>query len=735
MKHYQQKIVGRANSLCSVLFMVENKWFPSGPPPSASTPGGSPLRLPPDPSDGPLSLAQFPPLSPILHLQQSRSVAQTAPSLEPVSSTFSAAGVNPATTDVVMAQMNIQLSNTQSEETVNPRSAGTVQDSFTVFPPKGSSPLLTNNATASATPSATMVVSDSEDSVIPSPVQTVFASAPNSGPPDETPTEAPKLVDRIRKSMNRTLQRLSPPVYTENEKVHLSIPEEVYQRGAEAHRDFIVCYFSGRIPAFKQIQSVLNHLWGKGRGLEIHTNHLTNSMLVRIPNDFIRQKVLEKKIWYVGDSMLHALQWPSPHKDVSTAFSSFPIWAHLKDVPLDLRTLEGLSWVAGALGEPKETDDYTLNLTSLVMSHVKVEMDFSRQLPKFIEIPRASGEVVLVEVTFPWLPSLCTHCKQMGHSLRNCHLLPKPTYAKDGDLSNKNNSTNQATGKASRKGNETNSKKNLSESTSTDDIEGPPESVQVVAKPQGKEPIGSKALHEESIGNSIISMDTTDGSPGLSEASTATLVSTVASSGLSEGLTDHSKNSDDSSQRESPLVDARETLKSVLDDCMASVAVDSSHQVVVPQDNIGSLSSPIEVSSTSEPLSPSSCTPSSGDMMISEAPSPGSVGSDEDYPVAYIVGLPAQDNLAPPVIQQEQSLGKRSNTTPKKYMAKPPLHSARGKTAMLPLSPIKQVPTQVGSSLASLPVLSPNESAISFGTISGCLNRPSSHDRDGSPPS
>ena len=77
------------------------------------------------------------------------------------------------------------------------------------------------------------------------------------------------------------------------------------------HRDFIICHFNGRSPPFKQIQSVLNHMWGKGKRVEIHNNPLSRSMLVRIPSDYLRQKILEKNVWYVGDSMFHASQWNS----------------------------------------------------------------------------------------------------------------------------------------------------------------------------------------------------------------------------------------------------------------------------------------------------------------------------------------------------------------------------------------------------------------------------------------
>lgn len=86
------------------------------------------------------------------------------------------------------------------------------------------------------------------------------------------------------------------------------IPDSVFQQGADLHKDFIICYFNGKAPLFSQIQSVFNHLWGKGKRLEIHNNPLNRTVLVRIQSDYLKQKILEKNIWHVGDSMFHTAQ-------------------------------------------------------------------------------------------------------------------------------------------------------------------------------------------------------------------------------------------------------------------------------------------------------------------------------------------------------------------------------------------------------------------------------------------
>lgn len=41
-----------------------------------------------------------------------------------------------------------------------------------------------------------------------------------------------------------------------------------------------------------------------------------------------------------------------------------------------------------------------------------------------VEFTRQSGEVVEVLVTYPWLPPTCTHCKELGHIVKNCLHIP-----------------------------------------------------------------------------------------------------------------------------------------------------------------------------------------------------------------------------------------------------------------------------------------------------------------------
>ena len=79
------------------------------------------------------------------------------------------------------------------------------------------------------------------------------------------------LVVEIRTSEDRTLKRLAPVSTSQSSCPRVIITDSVFQIGAELHKDFIICYFNGRAPSFNQIQSVFNHMWGKGNAWRFTT--------------------------------------------------------------------------------------------------------------------------------------------------------------------------------------------------------------------------------------------------------------------------------------------------------------------------------------------------------------------------------------------------------------------------------------------------------------------------------
>lgn len=155
-----------------------------------------------------------------------------------------------------------------------------------------------------------------------------------------------------------SLSQLAPIILSPSDRLRVLISDSVFQKGTEIYKNYIICYYNGRALPFNKIQSVFNHLRVKRKRLEIHNNPLNRSTTVMIQNEYLKQKILEKYILNAGDTMFHTAQWSSEHA------KSTP--------PSPLRHRQGLSLVVGLVGDPTETEDFTINMVSLTLSHVKV---------------------------------------------------------------------------------------------------------------------------------------------------------------------------------------------------------------------------------------------------------------------------------------------------------------------------------------------------------------------------
>ncbi|XP_019082687.1 PREDICTED: platelet glycoprotein Ib alpha chain-like [Camelina sativa] len=146
-------------------------------------------------------------------------------------------------------------------------------------------------------------------------------------------------------------------------------------------------------------------------------------------------------MWYIGECMFLIAQWDSSGGE-KTDLDAIPIWTHLKGMPFDLMHRKGISLVAGLVGEPKEMDEFTKNLVSLSVAHVKVERNLNESLPSSVKVVRDSGEVITINVEYPWIPPTCSHCHEIGHIIIYCSLVtPSWTQKKQTTTTEKSKET------------------------------------------------------------------------------------------------------------------------------------------------------------------------------------------------------------------------------------------------------------------------------------------------------
>ncbi|KAL0679779.1 hypothetical protein Bca4012_007760 [Brassica carinata] len=256
------------------------------------------------------------------------------------------------------------------------------------------------------------------------PAKENSGTSPSDYPPPgeipDVPRDPISWADKARLGADRSLHCLAPSYLSAEGIPQVQVPDEVFLRGAEAHRDYVLSVFTGKLPSFSQIQSVLTHIWGRGVKLQIHLKPASRTMLVKIPNDFIRHKVVDQEIWHIGSSLFYVVQWSVEVALSPPTMTSIPLWAHVRGVPFDLYTREGLSLVAGLIGHPVEADEFTIKMVSLDVAHLKIRADCTKPLPDVVELVRQNGTIIPVSVTYPWVPPSCPCCNQLGHREGRC---------------------------------------------------------------------------------------------------------------------------------------------------------------------------------------------------------------------------------------------------------------------------------------------------------------------------
>lgn len=280
-------------------------------PPSSVGPLTRPPPFPPDPPDS---------LTPSLTLPSPSSVPSLPPSPFPTVLPLRANSPVLGARSLPPSQTGVSITDLLASYLITPKYTVQIPNLVTVQNPKPSPPQLESS------------ILGSSPAILPIPDYPLPAAPPAPAhPPPPAPAHPPpkpsSWADKAKASTDKSLKRMSssPPTLSPEGIPRVMIPDEVFQRGALQHKDFVVRRFFGRIPAFKTIQNVLNYLWGKDTKLEIHMLQSSRSVLVRIPSDYIRDKVLKKRIWYVDTAMFHVAQWSDGEVADTSSLEAIPI--------------------------------------------------------------------------------------------------------------------------------------------------------------------------------------------------------------------------------------------------------------------------------------------------------------------------------------------------------------------------------------------------------------------------
>ncbi|KAL0730479.1 hypothetical protein Bca4012_026572 [Brassica carinata] len=202
----------------------------------------------------------------------------------------------------------------------------------------------------------------------------------------------------------------------------VEIPDDVIDDSQPLWEDFVIGKFLSSAPHIAKVHVIVNKIWSLGnKAVKIDAYEVNEfTIKFRIPDKQLRARVIRRGMWNIAGIPMVATQW-SPVIEKSTEETKIiPMWVVLKNVPHQMYSWEGLSFLASPVGHPKRLHPDTELCNNFEEAKVFVEIDVLKDLPKSYHFRSKKGIDATVEYKYPWLPVKCAGCSKWGHHLEAC---------------------------------------------------------------------------------------------------------------------------------------------------------------------------------------------------------------------------------------------------------------------------------------------------------------------------
>ena len=176
----------------------------------------------------------------------------------------------------------------------------------------------------------------------------------------------------------------------------------------------MIARFLETAPHVAKVHMIINKIWAfgeKNQKLDVYEMDAT-TMRIRVTNEKIRNKVVRRGMWNIAGVPMVVSNW-APEEDTSKA-NMIPLWVHVTNVPMNMYSWEGLSFITSAAGVPDYLHPETIACTNFDIAKVFVLADLSKELPQKINY-NIQGKETTVKFAYPWLPPKCGKCGRWGH--------------------------------------------------------------------------------------------------------------------------------------------------------------------------------------------------------------------------------------------------------------------------------------------------------------------------------
>ncbi|KAF8047908.1 hypothetical protein N665_2771s0001 [Sinapis alba] len=253
------------------------------------------------------------------------------------------------------------------------------------------------------------------DEVVGQPSQ---GEVPSSSPLS-TPVNGGSWVGAVQGQ--KVLKKYEVEVMMKDGVGSVNVPEEITKDAIPLWDDFLIGKFLASAPHIAKIHAIVNKIWAlsdKSKMIDVFEVNAT-TMKFRISDPVIRNRILRRGMWNLAEVPVVMKKWAPFVEKKEAEKESIPMWVHMKNVPLNMISWKGLSFISSPLGTPVRLHPETAQCTNLKVAKIFVKVDLTKDMPRSMNF-NIQGKDTLVEYIYPWLPTKCSVCTKWGHMAKNC---------------------------------------------------------------------------------------------------------------------------------------------------------------------------------------------------------------------------------------------------------------------------------------------------------------------------
>ncbi|KAL0687617.1 hypothetical protein Bca4012_087294 [Brassica carinata] len=238
------------------------------------------------------------------------------------------------------------------------------------------------------------------------------------------PTMQSRSYLKVAQRQEKSLKKYDVEITMKDGISSVVVPEEIFVDPSPLWEDFLIGKFLDKTPHIGKVHAIVNKIWtlgDKSQMIEVYEMNST-TMKFRITDQATRNRVFRRGMWNLAGVPVVMTQW-KPFVEEEKTEESIPLWVHLRNVPLNMFSWKGLSFVTSPVGVPVRLHPDTAQCKDLEVAKVFVNVDLTKELPKTMNFS-FQGKDTLIEFTYSRLPAKCTACGKWGHLSLAC--LRKP---------------------------------------------------------------------------------------------------------------------------------------------------------------------------------------------------------------------------------------------------------------------------------------------------------------------